>query len=66
MLVTPDTNCTNICFWYVPTWMRNQEKTKNWWQELGKVSDLRKCAGHSNDDIKPTMPVRRSRLKSKR
>ncbi|KAL0269385.1 UNVERIFIED_CONTAM: hypothetical protein PYX00_007139 [Menopon gallinae] len=38
MLVTTDTDCTNICFWYVPTWMRNQEKTQNWWQELGKIA----------------------------
>ena len=29
--------CTNVCFWYIPPSLRNQEETKEWWDKLGKV-----------------------------
>lgn len=29
---------TNICFWYIPKSMQNQEETKAWWQQLYTVA----------------------------
>ncbi|XP_045164720.1 cysteine sulfinic acid decarboxylase-like [Mercenaria mercenaria] len=30
--------CTNVCFWYIPPSMRDQEETKEWWDKLAKVA----------------------------
>lgn len=37
MVVMPEFECTNVCFWYVPKRMRNMEKTEEWWDELAGV-----------------------------
>jgi len=41
-LIVPEPECTNVCFWYIPTRLRN-EKRDHWWQdELGKATALLK------------------------
>lgn len=37
-LVTPDFECCNICFWYVPPSMRGQPETQDWWTKLYAVT----------------------------
>ncbi|XP_071516657.1 cysteine sulfinic acid decarboxylase-like [Panulirus ornatus] len=29
---------TNVCFWYIPPSLRDQEETQDWWRKLGKVA----------------------------
>ena len=41
-LIVPEPECTNVCFWYIPTRLRN-EKRDHWWQdELGKATAILK------------------------
>ena len=37
-LIFPKPQCVNVCFWYVPKRLRGKPKTKDWIQELGRVS----------------------------
>ncbi|KAI4498842.1 hypothetical protein M0802_006017 [Mischocyttarus mexicanus] len=37
-LVLPTYECTNICFWYIPTSMRGQTENQEWWDKLSKVT----------------------------
>jgi len=30
--------CTNVCFWYIPPSLRDQEETEEWRQKLSKVT----------------------------
>lgn len=39
-LVLPEFECTNICFWYIPPSLRNQEENDEWWQKLSKVAPI--------------------------
>ncbi|CAI9724269.1 cysteine sulfinic acid decarboxylase-like [Octopus vulgaris] len=36
-LVLPEFEYSNICFWYIPPSLENQEETEEWWQKLSKV-----------------------------
>lgn len=38
LLLWPEPECTNVCFWYVPRRLRGQARTTEWEQELGRVS----------------------------
>ncbi|XP_046682896.1 glutamate decarboxylase isoform X2 [Homalodisca vitripennis] len=40
LLMEPE--CVNVCFWYVPTRLRNQSKNNVWEQELGKICPILK------------------------
>ena len=37
-LVLEEYQYTNISFWYVPTWMRTDQETPDWWQRLYSVT----------------------------
>ncbi|XP_312520.5 cysteine sulfinic acid decarboxylase [Anopheles gambiae] len=37
-LVLEEYQYTNISFWYVPTWMRTEPETPDWWQRLYSVT----------------------------
>ncbi|XP_015181211.1 PREDICTED: acidic amino acid decarboxylase GADL1 [Polistes dominula] len=37
-LVLPDFECNTICFWYIPSSMRGQEETQEWWDELSRIT----------------------------
>ncbi|XP_059622527.1 cysteine sulfinic acid decarboxylase [Phlebotomus argentipes] len=39
-LVLDEFQYTNICFWYIPKKMRDQEETQDWWKNLYKVAPL--------------------------
>ncbi|KAK2145964.1 hypothetical protein LSH36_644g01104 [Paralvinella palmiformis] len=39
-LVFRKPQCTNVCFWYIPICLRDQEETPDWWAKLGKVAPL--------------------------
>ncbi|GAB1598344.1 cysteine sulfinic acid decarboxylase-like [Argonauta hians] len=36
-LVLPEYEYSNICFWYIPPSLANQEETQEWWQKISKV-----------------------------
>lgn len=38
-LVQNEFQYTNVCFWYIPKSMRNLDETKEWYDELYKVSN---------------------------
>ena len=41
-LIVPEPECTNVCFWYIPTRLRS-EKRDHWWQdELGRATAILK------------------------
>ena len=41
-LIVPEPECTNVCFWYIPTRLRS-EKRDHWWQdELGRATAVLK------------------------
>uniref|UniRef100_K1P7P6 Glutamate decarboxylase-like protein 1 n=1 Tax=Magallana gigas TaxID=29159 RepID=K1P7P6_MAGGI len=35
-LVLPE--CPNICFWYIPSRLRNKEENADWWKEVSKIA----------------------------
>ncbi|XP_043497787.1 acidic amino acid decarboxylase GADL1 isoform X1 [Polistes fuscatus] len=37
-LVLPNYECSNICFWYIPSSMRNKSETQEWWDKLSRVT----------------------------
>lgn len=37
-LVVNRSEFTNVCFWYIPKYMRNQDETEYWWSSLYKVA----------------------------
>ncbi|XP_065166336.1 glutamate decarboxylase 2 [Atheta coriaria] len=37
-LVIPEIETACICFWYIPTKMRNQAETDSWWSDLYKIA----------------------------
>ncbi|CAG0880981.1 unnamed protein product [Cyprideis torosa] len=37
-LIYPKPQCVNVCFWYVPKRLRGQPKTREWMEELGKIT----------------------------
>lgn len=37
-LVIPEFQCTNVCFWYIPKSLWQQEETAEWWQMISKVA----------------------------
>ncbi|XP_012252740.2 cysteine sulfinic acid decarboxylase [Athalia rosae] len=37
-LVIPDSECSNVCFWYIPPSLRGLEETDEWWSKLYKVA----------------------------
>lgn len=39
-LVLQDTQCTNICFWYIPPAMRGLERNDDWWNKMDMVNEL--------------------------
>ena len=44
-LIVSEPECTNVCFWYIPTRLRS-EKRDHWWQdELGKATAVLKVRG---------------------
>ena len=44
-LIVPEPECTNVCFWYIPTRLRS-EKRDHWWQdELGRATAVLKVMG---------------------
>ena len=36
-LILKEPQCTNVCFWFIPKSLRDQEETPKWWQKLSKV-----------------------------
>ncbi|XP_015789794.1 glutamate decarboxylase-like [Tetranychus urticae] len=42
-LIWPEPECVNVCFWYIPTRLRNNEKNREWEQELGRITPLLKA-----------------------
>ena len=38
ILICVQFQCTNVCFWYVPEALRNQEETDEWREKLSKVT----------------------------
>lgn len=38
LLLWPEPECTNVCFWYIPRRLRKQSRTRDWELELGQVS----------------------------
>lgn len=36
-LVTAPIQCPNVCFWYIPTFMRDKEEDEKWWETMHKV-----------------------------
>nr|XP_054752159.1 cysteine sulfinic acid decarboxylase-like [Lytechinus pictus] len=36
--VLMEPQCTNVCFWYIPECLRNEERTPEFWQRLSKVA----------------------------
>lgn len=36
VLATPQ--CTNVCFWYIPPSLRQEEESPEWWNKLAKVA----------------------------
>ena len=44
-LIVSEPECTNVCFWYIPTRLRS-EKRDHWWQdELGRATATLKVSG---------------------
>merc|ERR1711971_478988 len=39
-LITPDPECTNVSFWYVPKRLRDEKKDHYWEDELGKCTSI--------------------------
>lgn len=37
-LVLPEFQCPNICFWYIPSRLRNKEENADWWKEVSKIA----------------------------
>lgn len=37
-LVSAPIQCPNVCFWYIPKFMRHQEENDQWWHTMHKVS----------------------------
>jgi glutamate/tyrosine decarboxylase-like PLP-dependent enzyme len=37
-LVQPEFEFLNVCFWYIPTAMRDKPETEEWWQAIHKVA----------------------------
>ena len=36
-LVSEELQCPNVCFWYIPSFMRGQEMDEEWWEIMHKV-----------------------------
>lgn len=36
-MVNKKKQLTNVCFYYIPRSLRNQERTEEWWQRLAQV-----------------------------
>lgn len=51
-LLWPEPECTNVCFWYVPTRLRGQTRTPQWDEELGQVSYLEMILSGSSCHLK--------------
>ncbi|KAL0132036.1 hypothetical protein PUN28_000067 [Cardiocondyla obscurior] len=39
-LVQSHYQCCNVCFWYIPSTMRNQKETPAWWKKLYEITTL--------------------------
>uniref|UniRef100_A0A6A7FQM0 Cysteine sulfinic acid decarboxylase-like isoform X1 n=3 Tax=Hirondellea gigas TaxID=1518452 RepID=A0A6A7FQM0_9CRUS len=37
-LVRENLPCTNVCFWYIPPYLRQESRTAEWWKKLGAVA----------------------------
>lgn len=37
-LVSDCLQCPNVCFWYIPRWMREREEDAHWWDIMHKVN----------------------------
>ncbi|XP_045504214.1 glutamate decarboxylase 1 [Colias croceus] len=37
-LVSAPIQCPNVCFWYIPTFMRHQKEDDSWWELMHKVT----------------------------
>lgn len=37
-LVSDELQCPNICFWYIPKFMRDKEQDELWWEYIHKVT----------------------------
>ncbi|XP_073997717.1 cysteine sulfinic acid decarboxylase isoform X1 [Rhodnius prolixus] len=37
-LVLPEFQFTNICFWYIPVRLRNQEENEEWWEKVHTIA----------------------------
>lgn len=37
-LVTDRIQCPNVCFWYIPKFMRGKDEDEKWWDLMHKVS----------------------------
>ncbi|CAH0402477.1 unnamed protein product [Chilo suppressalis] len=37
-LVTAEMQCPNVCFWYIPTFMREREEDDGWWDLMHKIT----------------------------
>lgn len=37
-LVSNKLQCPNVCFWYIPEFMRDKEKDERWWDLMHKAS----------------------------
>ncbi|XP_050355163.1 glutamate decarboxylase 1 isoform X2 [Nymphalis io] len=37
-LVTASLQCPNVCFWYIPTFMRNGDEDDEWWDKMHKIT----------------------------
>ncbi|CAH2095403.1 unnamed protein product [Euphydryas editha] len=37
-LVTVPIQCPNVCFWYIPTFMRNKVEDEKWWETMHKIT----------------------------
>ena len=39
-LLIDEPECTNICFWYIPTFLRGQKEDSKWWAKVALVSKM--------------------------
>lgn len=62
-LVMPEFQCTNICFWYIPESLRDQEETDEWWQQVDTVAPrLKECMILSGTLMIGYQPLKHRRL----
>ncbi|XP_066940703.1 cysteine sulfinic acid decarboxylase-like isoform X1 [Macrobrachium rosenbergii] len=43
--------CTNVCFWYIPTCLRHQPETPEWWNRLSQVAPKLKAKMVENGEL---------------